>query len=233
MILLVSGTTKTVGRLLGHPNLGVLITPNDGNVAPDEGVTWAADNSAFSGFDDEKFRRMLKRIKGRKDCQFVTAPDVVGDHEETLGLWKLWHPIIRNHGLLPAFVCQDGCCEFDVPWGDFRAVGESTWPELAQAAIFIGGTNRYKFSEEACLIVRRALRLQMWVHVGRVNSVKRLLFCLALGVSSVDGSSFSRFGETHIPWALRIMNQQQINWNDEYDTLRNKAIKAEAQMGGK
>lgn len=75
MFVLVSGATTTVQALMvQHPNLGVLLTPNDGNVAPAPGVVWAADNSAFSGFDDEKFRRFLKRIEGAKGCLWVAAP---------------------------------------------------------------------------------------------------------------------------------------------------------------
>jgi len=66
-MILVSGATKTVRRLLGHPNLGVLLTPHDGNVAPPRGVVWAADNGAFRGFDDALFRGFLKRIEGRSE----------------------------------------------------------------------------------------------------------------------------------------------------------------------
>ena len=202
MKLLVSGGTVEVRRLLGHPCLGVLITPTAGNNPPDSGVTWAADNAAFSGFDDCRFRRMLKKIKGRDDCRFVAAPDVVGDHLQTRKQWSEWAPMIRGYGLRPAFVCQDGCLEGDVPWDDLL--------KERGGAVFIGGTTRYKLSEMPCLIVRRAWQWGLWSHVGRVNSAKRLLWCMALGVDSVDGSSFSRFSSTHIPWALRVLRQGQL-----------------------
>lgn len=198
MLVLVSGATKTVRDLMvQHPNLGVLLTPNDGNVAPQPGVLWAADNSAFSGFDDATFRRFLARIEGRRDCMWVTAPDVVGDAEATARLWNEWRPIIKARGLRPALVAQDGLTARDVPWDEVEAV-------------FIGGTTRYKLSEAAAEVVGEANRRNVWTHMGRVNTAKRVLFAAAIGCRSVDGSSFSRFSKTHLPWALRLARQRPL-----------------------
>lgn len=195
MYILVSGATKTVTRLLErHENLGVLVTPNDGNAFPPASVVWAADNSAFSGFDDVKFRRFLDRLQGRPDCLWLTAPDVVGDAEQTFALWREWSPRIREKGLRPALVAQDGLRVADVPWSE---VG----------AIFIGGSTRYKLGEAAAEIVGEANRRNVWTHMGRVNSARRILFAAAIGCRSVDGSGFSRFSETHLPWALRVAGQ--------------------------
>lgn len=198
MLVLVSGATTTVRQLMvQHPNLGVLLTPNDGNRAPERGVIWAADNSAFSGFDDAIFRAFLRRIEGRHDCLWVTAPDVVGDAIKTAELWREWREIITGHGHRPAYVAQDGLVEADVPWTE---VG----------AIFVGGTTRYKLSEAAATIVGEANRRNIWTHMGRVNSAKRIIFAAAIGCRSIDGSSFSRFSRTHLPWALRLSRQRQL-----------------------
>jgi hypothetical protein len=195
MYILVSGATVTVRELIvQHPNLGVLICPAAGNSAPERGTVWAADNSAFSGFDEATFIQMLKRIEGRDDCRFVTAPDVVGDHEATLNLWEKWNPKIRNYGLTPAFVAQDGCLPDSVPWRDVGAV-------------FIGGTTRYKLGEAAAAIVGEGNRQNVWTHMGRVNTARRILYAAALGTRSIDGSGFSRFSATHLPWALRLAKQ--------------------------
>lgn len=197
MYILVSGATTTVRLLLDrHPNLGVLLTPNDGNAMPPPGVLWAADNSAFSGFDDCTFRAFLARIAGSA-CRWVTAPDVVGDATETMALWPTWRDIIREHCLSPALVAQDGLTARDVPW---REVG----------GVFIGGTTRYKLSEAAVEIVAEGNRRNVWTHMGRVNTARRILFAAAIGCRSVDGSSFSRFSKTHLPWALRLATQQPI-----------------------
>jgi hypothetical protein len=195
MYILVSGASATVRTLLlQHPNLGVLICPRAGNVAPERGTVWAADNSAFSGFDDVIFSQMLRKIEGRDDCRFVTAPDVVGDHEETLKLWDTWADKIKGYGLPPAFVAQDGCMPDMVPWSEARAV-------------FIGGTTRYKLGEAAAAIVSEGNRRNIWTHIGRVNTARRILYAAALGTRSVDGSGFSRFSATHLPWALRLAKQ--------------------------
>src|SRR5262245_44516475 len=44
-------------------------------------------------------------------------------------------------------------------------------------------------------------------HMGRVNSARRLLFAMAFGCKSVDGTAFSRHAEVHLPWALRVARQ--------------------------
>ena len=195
MILLVSGGTRTVNRLVGHPNLGVLVTPASRNLAPPEGVTWACDNSAFSGFDDASFRQMLKRVESRRDCMWIAAPDVVGDHPATLALWPKWIRVIIEHGHMAAFVAQDGCTVENLPWGQ------------GMFAIFIGGTTRWKLGTEAARIVHEANRQGRWTHMGRVNTLRRLFYAQSIGVKSVDGSKFSRFGETYLPTTLDYMAQ--------------------------
>lgn len=195
--LLVSGATATVERLLAtNLNLGILLTPRAGNKAPEWGTVWAADNGCFTGFDDQQFRAFLKRIKDRNDCKFVCSPDVVANHEETLGLWPKWSEIIRANGLRPAFVAQDGCTVRTVPWD--------------AGAIFIGGSTRYKLGESAAEILAEAHWRGRWTHMGRVNTGRRILYAAALGVDSVDGSSFSKWANTHLPWALRLATQRPL-----------------------
>lgn len=198
MFVLVSGATTTVQALMvQHPNLGVLLTPNDGNVAPSPGVVWAADNSCFNGFDDARFRAFMGRIRGAKGCLWVASPDVVGDAMATAALWREWSGLIVAHGHRPALVAQDGLVASDVPW-----------PEVG--AVFIGGSTRYKLSEAAAEIVGEANRRNVWAHMGRVNTARRMLFASAIGCNSIDGSSFSRFSRTHLPWALRVARQRPI-----------------------
>lgn len=200
MYILVSGATTTVRAMLPmNPNLGVLLTPNDGNAAPPAGVVWAADNSAFKDFQVPKFLRFLARIAERRDCLFVCAPDVVANHAETLKRWQVWNGVIRACGLRAAFVAQDGCAPSDVPWDK-------------AGAVFIGGgeDNRYKLGPEAAAIIAEANRRGLWTHMGRVNSARRIRYALALGVDSVDGSSFSMHPATHLPWALPIARSKPI-----------------------
>jgi hypothetical protein len=200
MILLVSGGTRTVSRLINHPNLGVLLTPAAGNATPPRGVTYAADNSAFSnrgrGFDDAQFRAMLARlhIENRRDARWVAAPDVVGDHAATLELWRKYLPVLAAYDQPAAFVAQDGATAESLPWDGI-------------AAVFIGGTTRWKLGTEAARIVHEARRRGLWTHMGRVNTFRRLIYAQTLGVDSVDGSKFSRFSETYIPTTLDFLAQ--------------------------
>lgn len=223
MYILVSGATATVRALLReHTNLGVLVTPSDGNAIPERKTVWAADNSVLTkqGFDDARFRRFLGRLSGRDDCRFVAVPDhvervrcdrsdcrtcrrygghPVGDAGKTLKLWQAWHPIVREHGLTPALVLQDGMAIADVPW--FEVGG-----------VFVGGSDRYKLSESAAAIVAEANRRNLWTHMGRVNSARRILHAASISCCSIDGTGFSSWPERNLPWALKVSRQVPIGF---------------------
>lgn len=147
MVLLVSGATRTMSRLCENPEtrrwLGRFRQPRCGTPIggqDPQGLIWAADNDAFGTFDAARFVRMLQNIE--KGGLFVTCPDVMGNHEETLELWDLWSWQIREFNQIPAFVAQDGCTSID------------QCP--AACPIFIGGTNAFKDSSTAIQIARDA-----------------------------------------------------------------------------
>jgi len=191
MYILMSDATATVRELvIRHPNLGVLIYPRDGSVAPKLGTVWAADTS--SSFDDAVFLQMLKRIEDRGDCRFVTTPSVAGDHEATLRIWSTWNTKIRNYGLTPAFVAQDGCLPDSLPWRDLGAV-------------FISGTTRYRSGEAAAAIICQGNRMNIWTHICGVNTVKLATHAAALCARSIDGRSTAQF-----EWALRLSKQPPL-----------------------
>lgn len=190
MILLVSGATVVMRELQGHPNLGRLCVPRsrDWQSLPVGGWTWACDNGAFSGFDESAFLRMLLHLQTVGGCRFVACPDVVGDHDATLVQFRVWAPRLAEWGWRPAFVAQNGCTIDNAPWEDMRA-------------LFIGGDTEYKLRGSVPLI-EEAKRRGLWVHVGRVNTLRRLDWAIARGADSVDGSAFSRFSRRYIAWAL-------------------------------
>jgi hypothetical protein len=122
MLLLVSGATKTVRQLSHSRHLGCLLTPDSGNSLQSmDGFPWAADNAAFSGFDETKYMRMLQKIRDMKPI-FVTVPDIVADAVQTLQLFEKWQPIIKSYGLPTALVLQDGQENHSVPWDKIDAV---------------------------------------------------------------------------------------------------------------
>jgi hypothetical protein len=68
--------------------------------------------------------------------------------------------------------------------------------------LFIGGTSEFKCGEQARRLVVEAKRQGKWVHMGRVNTDQRMRLAQSWGVDSVDGTSVSRFRDTHLPKRL-------------------------------
>lgn len=150
---------------------------------------WAMDNGAYSGFEPDAFMRMLEKFYGRVGCRFVSCPDVVGDAYATLTRWPFWSHVIRGAGFVPALVLQDGMLAAEVPW---KEVG----------AVFVGGFMPWKFSEQAQELVAYAKARGLWVHVGRVNSQRRIFEATRMGADSFDGGQYSRFADIRIPEAM-------------------------------
>jgi hypothetical protein len=144
------------------------------------GLPWAVDNGAFSGFDPARFRRLLARITGLPGCLFLVCPDVVADARATLARWREWSPECRATGQPLAFVGQDGLEDLAPPWDEFTCY-------------FAGGSTRWKLSTVSLDLIAEAKARDKYVHVGRVNSLKRLRWCVDAGADSVDGSGYSRF----------------------------------------
>jgi hypothetical protein len=134
-LLLVSGATTTVNRLAGHPHLGRLVQPRNGNRIDDLatcGLWWAADNDCFQGLDPDEYLAMLNAIaqSDRSQLLFVTVPDVVADAHGTLVLFRAWLPALRKRQLPAALVAQDGLTPDAVPWQNIVALfigGSTTW----------------------------------------------------------------------------------------------------------
>lgn len=188
MILFVSGATATAKRF----PVGELIVPGAGNDPTSlrlEIGKWAMDNGAYSGFDAGAFVTMLERFHGRKGCRFVAAPDRPMDAYQTLTQWPFWSQLIRGVGFVPALVGQDGMTVSDVPWSEL-------------GALFIGGSTEWKLGPQAESLIGYAKTRGLWVHMGRVNSQRRIWEAARKGCDSFDGTKYSRFSERWIPEAV-------------------------------
>lgn len=196
MLILVGKSPAVLARDYPDPSVGVLISPRLNTLAmkaADEGMAWAADNDCYNGgLDKGMYRKMLMESRPAKGCLFVCAPDVVGDSAATLQLWDDWYMRIAEFGYPVALVTQDGMTVDDIPW-------------VQADAIFIGGTDDWKLSDASRAIVDEGKRLGKWLHMGRVNSVKRLTTAMEWGMDSVDGSGTSRFTDQHLPRQLRAI----------------------------
>ena len=162
-----------------------IATPNGGE-SPAAGQIWAADSGRFASphrYSDERYLAWLAwRAHLAADCLFATAPDVVGNATATLALSAPMFARIRDLGYRVAFVAQDGWPGIDVPWDDFDA-------------LFLGGTTAWKLGHEAADAAAEARARGKWVHMGRVNSLRRLRMADAIGCDSADGTVL-RFDQT-------------------------------------
>ena len=175
-----------------------------------DGAWWAMDNDAFNGGLDEtawlvgveKHRPYLDR------CLFAVVPDVVYDAAATLERFNEYAPLLPGYPL--ALATQNGMTPKMVPWDDI-------------AALFIGGDDKHKLGPEAGALMAEARRRGKWVHVGRVNSVKRLLkFWRA---DSWDGTTISREPQHAIGIArtVREIRQMRRNGGFEWFTTESKS----------
>lgn len=184
-----------------HPHLGRLITPRHYcslAAMAASGVGWAADNDAFNGWSEEaeaRYVQMVEAIRGLPGCRFVTCPDVVGEAGLTDLLFEEWAPWLHMHGVPVAYVLQDDGVEYEprgVMWG-------------AIDAVFIGGSTDYKLGLAAERLVREAKARGKWVHMGRVNSAKRLAYAAAIGCDSVDGTKWVRWRDVYLDHGLQLV----------------------------
>jgi hypothetical protein len=190
------GTTPfepAVRHLLDTQQIGLMCQPMSN--PPIAGWWWAADNGAFGkNYNEEKWLRWLSKDHPRSGCVFAVVPDVVGDHGRTRELWARLHPVVKALRYPVAFVLQDGATSDGVPWQEMDCV-------------FVGGTTEFKYSRTAWSLAEEGKERGLWVHVGRVNSWRRLQYWLPIA-HSADGSHIS-FGpsknvEDVKRWAARL-----------------------------
>lgn len=168
---------------------------------PIEGVEWIADNGVFGGNypGDDKYLAWLAGLPHKELCRFVVAPDVVvrlpgggvvGDSAATLARSLPMLPRIRALGIPVAFVGQDGATVETLPWGEFDA-------------LFIGGSDDWKLGPDARLLIAEGKKRGKWVHMGRVNSKRRLQYAADAGCDSADGTYLVFGPDTNLPKLLR------------------------------
>ena len=170
-----------IKQQLKDNGVGILLTPfSQRNLDTPEWV-WAADNGCFaSRWDENTWHDWLTTRPNPHTSLFAVVPDIVGNPTETLKRWNHYRQTVTNHGYKPAFVLQDGATNTQIPWDELDA-------------LFIGGTTQYKLSDQAKQHVAEAKRRNKWVHMGRVNSQRRIEIAYQWGCDSADGT-FLAFG---------------------------------------
>lgn len=189
-------------ELLAAPDVGLMLTPMMWNAPDMTDVIWAADTGCFSApekYDEGAYLRWLAERDPQR-CLFAAAPDVVGDAARTIEKALPVLPKIRAIGYRAALVAQDGLEDLDVPWDECDA-------------LFVGGTTTWKLSESAYQLAREADRRGKWVHLGRVNSWRRLKAAAISGYDSADG--------TYLAFGPDVLLPRLMGW---LDTLRRQPV---------
>lgn len=190
MIYLTTGSTAAIRDAIGAGLLGEIATPASGP-ARVAGSTWCADNGCFNAAtypgDDAWFAWLTGMDPA--GCVFATAPDVVGDAAATLDRSGPWLPRIRAAGFPAALVAQDGLEDLAVPWGEFDA-------------LFVGGSTAWKLGPGARRLVAAARDRGKWVHMGRVNSERRMRYAQHIGCQSADGTYLAFGPDVNLPAVL-------------------------------
>jgi hypothetical protein len=221
MLYLANPSTPAVRDAMAVGLLGAIMSPRQGNRLPADAL-FAIDNNCGPGKNgkpgsgypgDSAYLHLLSGLTDADGadlcdpdtsrCLFATAPDVVGDAAATLRRSERMLPLIRCYtGFSAALVAQDGLEDLDVPWEEFDA-------------LFIGGSTGWKLGPAARRLVAEAKQRGHWVHMGRVNSFKRLRYADAIGCDSADGTFLTYAPDANLPrllaW-LSDVNDQVPLW---------------------
>jgi hypothetical protein len=147
-------------------------------------VKYGLDNGAFTRFRTRAFTRMAAHAIGDDNCLWIAIPDFPMCAYSTIGLFKHWKYVIQGKR---AFVLQNDIDRYSslIPWDEI-------------VAVFVGGDDDFKESSTAVELAKEAKDRGKWVHVGRVNTVRRLDFWEPYA-DSIDGSGIARFDHMRNP----------------------------------
>lgn len=146
---------------------------------------WAVDNGAWSAylqgksFDEDAFSRAIDKVGEGAD--WVVLPDIVAGGMASLDLSLKWLDRLRGFPERALIAVQDGITVDDVR--DYLG---------PMVGLFIGGSTPWKLATlDAWAALSR--RKGCYLHVGRVNSLKRINACAQVGANSFDGTSIIAF----------------------------------------
>ena len=182
--------------------LGCMTTPAQGNVIP-PGCLYACDNGKFGkGWPGEQawFAWLTATVGryGRDRCLWAVAPDVPLDAAATLAESLPWLQPIRSLGIPVAFAAQDGSEHGLIPWA-------------STDVLFLAGSTRWKASTAVHRLALEAGERGLAVHMGRVNSRRRLRIAQAFGCTTADGTYLAFGPDTNLPRLLAWMHQLRAN----------------------
>ena len=180
-----TGTRSTL-QLLRDNGWNLLVVA--GQKLQTHGFDYALDNGAWSAFQNglpfnvAEFEKAVAKLGAK--AEFIVVPDIVEGGLESLRLSEGWLPTLDGIGKHRLIAVQDGMKAADVE----PILG----PDIG---VFIGGSTDFK--EATMPQWGRVCRQRgAYLHVGRVNSRRRIKLCSTCGVHSFDGSSVTKFSST-------------------------------------
>jgi hypothetical protein len=156
-----------------------------------EGMPYALDNGAWTAFqqgepfDELAFGRAVDLLGESAD--WIVLPDIVAGGMASLEFSLRWMERLKGIPTRLLLAVQNGMEPDDVRELLSPAVG-----------LFVGGDTQWKLATVNTW-GQLARRRNCYMHVGRVNSAKRIALCAAAGAHSVDGTSATRFEKTLAP----------------------------------
>ncbi len=179
-----TGSRRNVAAMRDH-GWRVLMTPDTSiKGCHPHGMRWACDNGAWGAFQRgedfpvDRFQRM--RAKWAEGADWIVLPDIVAGGLRSLDFSLSWKPRITVPRLRLIAV-QDGMSPQDVA------------PHLGDnCGIFVGGSTEWKL-ETMRTWGELSRSLGVYLHVARVNTVKRIVRCQDVGAHSFDGTNPTRF----------------------------------------
>jgi hypothetical protein len=184
-----TGTRRNLAALRRH---GWRLIVSAAGRHSNEGFPYAIDSGAWSGFEDDQFRRCLDKLGQGAD--WIALPDIVCGGDCSLDLSLSWIDTVAGYGAPLLLVVQDG----------MRAdVIRLVLADARLAGLFVGGSTDFKL-QTLPLWAALTRSVGKYLHVGRVNSQRRIWLCEAVGADSFDGSSASRYAVTTDGLALAM-----------------------------
>lgn len=182
----ITGTLRNL-NVLRAAGWGLVLTPARYNLP--EGFSYFLDNGAWPCFvnktewDTAAFMRLVEARGAGAD--FIVLPDIVAGGIESLKRSVDWMERLCHYPRLYIAV-QDGM--------NVQTVCNvlSLRPGLG---IFVGGSTEWKL-KTLPEWGRLAADMHKPLHVGRVNTARRIRLCAEVGATSFDGTSVSRFACT-------------------------------------
>lgn len=182
----ITGTKRNL-KVIKEAGWGLIVAPVHRG-RDFSGWHYALDNGAWTAYtqhepwDEQAFVELVEQYG--VDADFVVAPDVVCGGLDSLARSLSWLPWLQERSHLVLLAVQNGMEPKDLcPY-----VGPNV-------GLFVGGDATWKESSLP-LWGQLARDRNCYLHVGRVNTRRRIRLCALAGADSIDGSSVSRYAVT-------------------------------------